>query len=267
MPPDLCTRRATLEPATIDDTARTVDVVWSTGAGVRRRDAAGAYEERLSLEPAHVDLGQFVGGPVLDGHRQDSVENILGVVTAAHVDGRTGHATVKFSERAEPVWRDVKAGVLRSVSVGYVVHQWQDARSADGVRVRTAVRWTPKELSLVAIPADVGASTRGEPMPTTPTPEIPVTPAPPEIPTPAPPAELMTRNAEIRRLIRAANLEHTVADQLIDRGASVDDARRELFDTITATPIIMRHQRIEVGERHDAPGSSSSACRRRCTAA
>lgn len=254
MRPDLCTRRASLEPATIDDAARTVDVVWSTGAGVRRRDAAGVFVERLSLEPAHVDLGQFIGGPVLNSHRQDGVDDILGVITAAHVDGRTGHATIRFSERAEAVWRDIKAGVLRNVSAGYTVEKWQDARSADGVRVRTAVRWTPKELSLVAIPADAGATTRkDEPMPTTP--EIPITPAPPEIPSPAVPVvpELATRNAEIRKLVKAANLEHQVADDLIDRGATVDQVRAELLEKLTASPIIVRHQRIELGEQHDAP--------------
>jgi Mu-like prophage major head subunit gpT/Caudovirus prohead serine protease len=251
MQPDLCTRRATLEPASIDDATRTVAVVWSTGAGVRRRDAAGVFEERLSLEPAHVDLSQFVGGPVLDGHRQDSVENILGVVTSAHVDGRAGHATIKLSERAEPIWRDIKAGVLRSVSVGYVVEKWADSAS-NGTRTRTAIRWTPKELSIVAVPADPGAATRKEAaMPTTP--EVPITPAPPEVPITPPPTELATRHAEIRKLVRAAKLDHQVADDLIDRSATLDQARAELFDRVTASPIIVRHQRIEIGERHDAP--------------
>lgn len=248
----LHTRRATLEPATADDASRTVAVVWSTGAGVRRRDTAGVYEERLSLEPAHVALGQFIGGPVLDGHRQDSVDQILGVVTAAHVDGCAGHATIKLSERADAIWRDIKAGVLRNVSVGYVVQQWQDARSAEGGRVRTAVRWTPKELSLVAIPADAGATTRKEDIMST-TPEVPLTPTPPEVPIQPPAPELATRHAEIRRLTRAANCDQAVADALIDRGATVDEARAELFERMTASPITVRHQRIDMGEQHDAP--------------
>jgi predicted RecA/RadA family phage recombinase len=48
---ELLTRRATLAPATADPEARTVEVVWSTGAPVRRRDMAGPYIERLSLAP------------------------------------------------------------------------------------------------------------------------------------------------------------------------------------------------------------------------
>ena len=38
----LLTRRATLAPATADPEARTVEVIWSTGAPVRRRDMAGS---------------------------------------------------------------------------------------------------------------------------------------------------------------------------------------------------------------------------------
>lgn len=256
MQPDLLTRHASLEPTTADEANRTVDVVWSTGAGVHRRDAAGLYEERLSLDPAHVDLTRFVGAPVLNAHRQESVENIIGVVTAAHVDGLAGRGKVKLSERADPVWRDVKAGILRHVSVGYTVQRWNDS-SKNGRRVRTAVRWTPLELSFVALPADAGATTRGETMDVqnpTPTPEVPVRTPVPEVPVRPQVPEMPTRNEEIRRLARAANLDHRVADSLIDRNATVDQARAELFDMVTGTaPVTVRHQRIEVGDRLDAP--------------
>lgn len=52
----ILTRRATLAPATADPEARTVEVVWSTGAPVRRRDMTGQYTERLSLAPEAMDL-------------------------------------------------------------------------------------------------------------------------------------------------------------------------------------------------------------------
>ncbi len=249
---DLLTRRATLEPATADEAARTVEVIWSTGAGVRRRDAVGVYEERLSLDPAHVDLTRLVGAPVLDSHRQQSLDQVLGVVTAAHVDG-VGRATVKLSERAEPVWRDIRAGILRHVSVGYTVEGWQDSRGTDGGRVRTAVRWTPKELSLVAIPADAGATTRGD--------------NPMEADTNADAEALRARaaaNAEFRTLVTAAGLDHAAADSLIDRGATVAAARAELFDTLVErSGGTVRHQRIELGTNHDAP----EALRERMTGA
>ncbi len=240
--PELWTRRATLEPTTLDEAARTVDVVWSTGAGVRRRDGAGLYEERFSLDPAHVDLARFIGAPVLDGHRQETVAQVLGVVTDAHVDGARGVGTVKLSERADPVWRDIKAGILRSVSVGYTVERWQDSRGGDGTRVRTAVRWTPKELSFVAIPADVGATVRGDVMDQNTDAEAL--------------AQRAAVNTEIRTLVTAAGLDHTAADSLIDRNATVDEARAELFDSLvrrSADTGTVHHQRIELGTEYGAP--------------
>jgi HK97 family phage prohead protease len=241
MRPDLLTRRATLEPTTVDEAARTVDVIWSTGAGVRRRDAAGLFEERLSLDPASVDLTRFVGAPVLNAHRQESLENVIGVVTSADVDGVAGRARVKLSERAEPIWKDVRAGILRHVSVGYTVAAWKDTRE-NGLRVRTAVKWTPLELSFVAVPADAGATVRGETMDPEDT-DIEKSDG----------EKKAAVHAEIRKLVRAANLDHTVADSLIDRGADLDQAKAELFDAITAGRVDVRHQRIDVGDRLDAP--------------
>jgi hypothetical protein len=79
------------------------------------------------------------------------------------VNGRDGRATVRFSKRAEvePVFSDVADGIVRSVSVGYVVHQFSEQRGAAGTPpVRLATDWEPYELSLVPIPADAGAQIR-----------------------------------------------------------------------------------------------------------
>ena len=60
-------------------------------------------------------------------------------------------------------------------------------------------------------------------------------------------------NAEIRKLVTAAGLDHTAADSLIDRDATVDQARAELFDAVLARQApAVRHQRIDVGTNHDA---------------
>ncbi len=238
---ELLTRRAALEPSTVNETDRTVDVIWSTGSGVRRRDAAGDYIEQLSLAPEHVDVAALIGAPVLDAHRSDSIDRILGVVTMARVDGRRGIATVQFSERHEAVWQDVKRGVIRAVSVGYSVATWRNSRDGDGNRIRTATHWTPKELSLVAIPADAGAAVRSDTMD-------------PETTDDTVDATRAATNATIRTLVTTAGLDHTAADALIDRGASVDEARAELFDALvkrSATDV--RHQRVDVGTEHGAP--------------
>jgi len=246
--PELLTRRGVFAPASANEAERTVEVVWSTGAPVVRHDAAGPYEERLSLAPEAVDLERFIGGPVLDSHRHDALDAVLGVVLDARVDGRQGTATVRFSERADAAWRDVLAGILRGVSVGYTVERWED-ETREGRRVRTAVRWTPKELSLVAIPADAGAMIRKEI-------------AMPSDDRPRADARAST-TADIRRLVEAAGLERAVADELIDRGLDVPAAKDVILERLCQRSVPIASQRVEVLETHDAP----EACIARMAAA
>lgn len=254
--PDLFVRRAALSPQTANAEARTVEAVWSTGSAVRRRDMAGPYVERLSLDPAAVDLSRLIGASVLDAHRQTAVRDVLGTVRDAHVDGRQGAATLQFSARpeVEPIWQDVLAGILRHVSVGYTVERWQDATDpATGERIRTAIAWTPIEISLVPTPADPGATIRtGGTMS-----EIATVPA--ETPATPSPTEIETRaqiNAEIRSIARIAGLGAEFVDPLIDRAASADEARRAAFDALAQRgggPIRTEQTRVEVGESHDDP--------------
>ncbi len=159
----MITRRASFAPQSVNAEARTVDVIWSTGAPVKRRDVDGSYTERLSLDPKAVDLSRLIGASVLDAHRQTAVRDVLGTVRDATVTGKEGTATIQFSARpeVEPIWQDVTAGILRHISVGYSVEEWADS-TENNTRVRTATRWTPHEISLVPSPADPGATVRME---------------------------------------------------------------------------------------------------------
>ena len=162
MEQNLFIRSGTFEASTFDAERNTVHVVFSTGADVKRRDLEGEYLERLSLDPAAVDLSMLKGAPVLNNHdRYSGVEAILGVVENAQVDGKRGEAVVRFGTRPEVqgIVSDVRAGVIRNVSVGYTVEQWQDSRD-NGVRIKTAVRWTPREISFVPLGADPAAQVR-----------------------------------------------------------------------------------------------------------
>jgi hypothetical protein len=156
--------------STVNDNERTVEVRWSTGAGVKRYDYAGAsYLEVLSLDPKHVRLDRLNNGaPVLNSHESNSLSRILGVVVegsarvAGPVDAR---AKLRFSKRpdVEPFYQDVRDGIIGNVSVGYRVHKFEESRGKDGSLVRTAVDWEPFEISLVPMGADAGARLRGEP--------------------------------------------------------------------------------------------------------
>ena len=257
---DTFTRRASFAPSSVDPDTRTVDVVWSTGAPVKRRDLGGDYVERLSLQPEAVDLSRLMGASVLDAHRQTAVRDVLGTVRDAAVTGKEGIATLQFSARpeVEPVWQDVTAGILRHVSVGYSVESW-DESTEGGRRVRTAVRWTPHEISLVPSPADPGATVRMED-----TIMEQQTTAPEESPARidaakdgAGTATVQNRagaNAEIRSIARIAGLDQSWVDGQIDAGVDADTARRAAFQEMAnrSAPAIRGEQvRIELGESHD----------------
>ncbi len=243
--PELLTRSAALTPQTANPESRTIEVIWSTGAAVRRRDMQGDYLERLSLEPSAVDLSRLIGASVLDAHRQGAVRDVLGNVRQAIVDGKQGKATLQFSARAEvePVWQDVLNGILRHVSVGYVVDEngWRESMEG-GKRIKTAIRWTPMEISLVPTPADPGATIRKEEnyMPET------IQPAQ---------QDRAAVNTEIRSIARVAGLDQVFVDGLIDRNATPDEARRAAFETLTQRHTVLRTEqtRVEIVASHDEP--------------
>jgi hypothetical protein len=162
MTTDLLTRRATFEPTTFDASSNTIRVVFSAGADVARRDLSGEFVERLSLAPESVDLSLLRGAPVLNNHdRYSGVEAILGVVEDASVDGQRGEAVIRFGNRPEiaGIIADIRAGIIRNVSVGYSVEEWRESRE-NGKRIKTATRWTPREISFVPLGADPAATIR-----------------------------------------------------------------------------------------------------------
>jgi len=165
-----------LMPDTAMAETRTIEVVWSTGASVRRRDpwSGRGYEEVLSLDPAHVDLTRLNGGaPLLNTHGAFDLEDVIGVVERAWIareaGAYVGRATVRFSDRAdvEPIWQDVKTGIIRNVSVGYAVRAYEIREEEGTIPVWTAVDWQPLELSAVPVGADGAAGFRSQPTPTT----------------------------------------------------------------------------------------------------
>ncbi len=221
-------RSAALEPSTFDAESRTVSVVFASNAPVRRMDLDGAYEERLDMTQAAVDLSELIGGPVLNSHNRSDVNAVLGVVESAVVDGERGIATIRFSERAMALMNDVRQGILRKLSVGYMVNQRRvEKDSTTGVRTITATRWTPKEISFVAIPADSAAKVRGEMMD-------------------------HTNENEIRVIAQIAGLQ---SDDMIARNLTLDQARAEAFDAMKrrSGPPIRTAQPVVLAAGYDDP--------------
>lgn len=164
-------RAATIAPSTYNAQTRSVEVVWTTGARGRRFDfwTGQAYEEELVVSSEAVDLSRLNNGqaPVLNTHDAYELENVIGVVERAWIDGTEGRATVRLSDREDiaGLVRDIETGIIKNISVGYNVRKYEIISAAnrpDGgtLPLYRAVDWQPAELSFVPIPFDAATGTR-----------------------------------------------------------------------------------------------------------
>src|SRR5690242_6677680 len=99
--PPFCIRA---EVGSVDPEARTVELIFSTGAPVDRVDwwTGKRYVEKLSLKAGAIRLDRLnAGGPLLDSHSAYSLSDQIGVVVpgSATTDGKQARATVRFSKR------------------------------------------------------------------------------------------------------------------------------------------------------------------------
>ena len=195
--------RALAAPASVDAAARTVEVVWSTGARARNFvPPLGPILEELDMSPAAVRMDGLRGGraPVLDSHRRGGSHDVLGRVIAARLEAGRGYATLKFSraQDVEPVWQRIADGTLQSISVGYRVPRYEPRSDpGSGETIHRAVDWEPYEISVVPVPIDPAAAIRGEDAERSPVPAlepslITTLPEEPRMPEPLPAAAVTT---------------------------------------------------------------------------
>lgn len=144
-------RTQTIEKRAVENSDGTITFPLSSEYPVRRYDG----DEILVHEPTNVDLSFLASGnaPLLDAHARYSTRDQIGVITDAWIEGKRLYATVKFStsERAQEIRRDVLAGIIRNVSVGYEVRKYERDDDAEQYRV---IDWRPFEASFVPVPAD-----------------------------------------------------------------------------------------------------------------
>jgi HK97 family phage major capsid protein/HK97 family phage prohead protease len=148
------TREATFERSAINVEARTAELTFSSEAPYKRKFGL----EVLDHAKSSVRMDRInASGALLYRHDLDKV---LGVVERAWIgDDKRGHATVRFgrSADAERAMNDAADGVLRNVSVGYILHDEPKAeRAADGTQTYRFRDWEPYEISLLTFPADHG---------------------------------------------------------------------------------------------------------------
>ncbi|MCW8934245.1 MAG: phage major capsid protein [Gammaproteobacteria bacterium] len=110
--------------------------------------------EVLSHSSEAIDLTRAADGlPLLFDHERGA---IIGVAENVRIEGDRLHADLRFgnSAQAKEIWADVLAGIIRNMSIGYIVHENEESGELDGVPVVTAKRWELLEASVVSIPAD-----------------------------------------------------------------------------------------------------------------
>ncbi len=144
-------RALQFERAAVNEESRTVELAFASEQPYERWWGV----EILDLGPQSVRLGRLTsGGPLLMDH--DSRDHI-GVIESVQIGAdRVGRAVVRFgkSARAEEVFQDVKDGIRRNVSVGYMIHKAQLVETNDDTDTYRVTDWEPFEVSLVSVPAD-----------------------------------------------------------------------------------------------------------------
>jgi HK97 family phage major capsid protein/HK97 family phage prohead protease len=140
-----------VEKALINDESRTVTLAFASETPYERYWGI----EVLECTPnAMRQQRLFSGANLLLEHCPDDV---VGVVESVEIGAdRVARAVVRFgkSAKAEEVYQDVKDGIRRNVSVGYMIHQAQLVGTKDGLDTYRVTDWEPFEVSLVSIPAD-----------------------------------------------------------------------------------------------------------------
>ena len=144
-------RALVVERAAIDEAARTATLAFASETPYERWWGV----EVLDCTPASMRTGRLRSGAnLLCDH---DTRDVIGVVESVEIGtDKVVRAVVRFgkSVRAEEVWQDVRDGIRRNVSVGYMIHEAILESTKDGVETYRVTDWEPYEISLVSVPAD-----------------------------------------------------------------------------------------------------------------
>lgn len=142
--------------------SRTIELSFSSDEPVDRYWGI----EILDHSPKACDLSRLKsGGPLLLEH--DRTKQI-GVIEEAWMDatGKKCRARVRFGKGAlaTEVWNDVVDGIRTSVSCNYDLGEVVRESEKDGKATFRVRQWTPNEISIVSVPADMTVGVgRGDP--------------------------------------------------------------------------------------------------------
>ena len=242
-------RALQVERAAINEEARTASLAFASETPYERYWGV----EILDITPQAMRQSRLrTGANLLVDH--DS-RDVVGVIESVEVGAdRVARATVRFgkSARAEEVWQDVRDGIRRNVSVGYMIHKAQLVEERDGVETFRVTDWEPFEVSLVSVPADptVGVgrsldSTRDAGPDADPTATAPAAAAAPTLTTPSKEHSIVSdvtvdaRNhaAEISKIAKGLPGGAEMAMDAIQRGLTTEQFQAEALAKLATAPV------------------------------
>ena len=245
-----------------------VTVRFSTGSDVVRSDwwTGEQWIESLQISENAIDAGRLnAGAPLLRDH-QNSTDAIIGVTVPGTFRIEGGAALVDVRLSSDPadagIVGKIRDKLISNVSVGYTVQSWDRAAASakGGMERRTATRWTPMEISAVAVPADPAAQIRsadGRAL------EFTMSQDQDQIPSPQPvdvaairaqiAADFAIRSQQIKAAAKAVGATSERADELIaDAALTVDAARAQLISEKVAAQAEIKPQIRVVSDARDA---------------
>ena len=229
-------RTGTIELQPSDADVRRVALAFSSEAEVDR----GWGIEVLDHTARAMNM-EFIGSgraPLLLEH--DPTEQIGVVESISLGTDRVARAVVRFGKtaRAEEILADVKDGIRSSVSVGYMIDEMVLDGVRDGREVYRATSWTPLEISIVSIPADmsvgVGRALEATTISTTSVKETKMSDQ--NIPAADAAASERSRVSAILEL-GARHNQRDFAETAVRDGASLEQFRGALLDKVGGKPL------------------------------
>lgn len=173
----ITTRGYQLRADSVNESERSVRAVFATEDAVQVRDPSTwqVIDEVLRMDGCVLPTPNRI--PLLNNHYRYSLDDVLGSGRAMQIENKQLIGTTVFADKdelAERAWNKAKQGHLTDVSIGYRVLESVDippgqAREVNGKTytagqrmMRVAVRWQPREISLVPVGADPNAKIRGD---------------------------------------------------------------------------------------------------------
>jgi len=234
-----------MAPEITDDEQREIEFSCSSEEPYQR----WGYVEILSHAPGHVRLGRLQdGAALLFNHDWDE---LIGVIRSCEVDVDSMKLRVKakFSNDEDGVkaLNNVKDGILTKVSIGYMVHKYEEeGTNEEGMPVIRVTDWEPYEVSLVTVPADtsvgIGKSAANEPTNIQNNIQRTITMTEPvDTPTPANDGATLANERERVQAIRKLERQYGVdLSDLVGSGAPVEKAYSVILEKIDNNAINLK---------------------------